>query len=269
MSLRSRLDSLGNADLEVALTWWGHSTVGIELDGVRILTDPVLGRWIGPLRRRGQLPTITAISGLDAVLISHGHHDHLDLPSLRQIDRATTIVLPSGRGSLLRAEGFRNVVELEVGDSTTIRDLECLAVPAQHTGVRWRVGRDSHAQGYLLSGSRSVWFAGDTGVCGALLDLRGNVDIGLVPIGGWGLTLGPDHLDAAQAARLCAQLEIASALPIHWGTFAIPGSRMLRPGWRRQDPALFAELVQPPTRALGAAAGQRVLVPAVPTKGAP
>lgn len=252
-----------------SFTWWGHSTVGIELDGVRILTDPVLGRWIGPLRRSGPLPSVAAISDLDAVLISHGHHDHLDLRSLRRIDRDTTIVVPTGRGSLLRAEGFRDVVELAVGDSTTIGEVRCWAVPAQHTGARWRAGRKSHAQGYLISGSQSVWFAGDTGIVDALLELRGKVDIGLVPIGGWGFTLGPDHLDAAQAAQLCAQLELAQVLPIHWGTFAIPGTRMFRAAWRRQDPDLFATLVRPPVHVLAVTAGQRVDVPAVPTNGAP
>lgn len=245
---------------EMTLTWWGHSTVGIELGGVRILTDPVLRRWVGPLRRTGQLPAPTATAELNAILISHAHHDHLDLPSLRGIDRETTVVLPAGRGELVRREGFVDVVELRVGESTTIGTVECTAVPAHHTGARWRAGNSSPAQGYLLRGTRSVWFAGDTGMFDGLADLRGLVDVGLIPIGGWGITLAQEHLDAAQAAAVCALLELPAALPIHWGTLALPGSRVVRAAWRRQDARRFVELVRPPTRACIPAIGERVVL---------
>lgn len=246
----------------MALTWWGHATVGIELDGVRVLTDPVLRRWIGPLRRTGPVPTASAVTDLDAVLISHGHHDHLDVRSLRQIPRTTKVVVPIGRGALVRAEGFLDVVELAVGASTTIGPFECDAVPAHHTGARWRDGSVSQAQGYLLRGSRTVWFAGDTGAFEALSTLRGRVDVALVPTGGWGPTLGSEHLSAAQAALVCESLEIPVALPIHWGTFAVPGLRMLRPLWRHQEASRFTQLLPTSTRPLVAAPGERVVVPA-------
>lgn len=242
------------------LTWWGHATVGIEIDGARLLTDPVLNRWIGPLRRTGPLPSPDAASGLDAVLISHGHHDHLDLPSLRRIDRATPVVLPVGRGELVSGLGFEHVVELPVGESIEINGVQCVAVPAHHTGARWRGGTSSNSQGYLLNGSRSVWFAGDTGLFDGLNALRGRVDVGLVPIGGWGPTLGHEHLSAVQAAQVCAALEISTALPIHWGTFAVPSLRQVPAVWRHQDVTTFVQELPRTTTALTPRMGEHIAV---------
>jgi L-ascorbate metabolism protein UlaG (beta-lactamase superfamily) len=262
----------GAADAD-HVTWFGHSTVRVDLDGTSLLTDPVLGRWVGPLHRTGPTPGPTAVIGVNAALVSHAHHDHLDLPSLRRLEPSTTVIVPRGSGAVARRAAIGPVVELAVGESATIGSVTVTAVPAHHDGRR--IGRNSAglAVGYLIRGRRCVWFAGDTGTHPGLAGLRGLVDLALVPIGGWGLTLGEHHLDAAQAAAVCAIVRPASALPVHWGTLAVPGTRRLfGPLWARQDGALFVRAlaaVAPGTRGLTPAWGERIEWPALAADTAP
>jgi L-ascorbate metabolism protein UlaG (beta-lactamase superfamily) len=248
---------------ELAVTWLGHATARIALDGVVFLTDPVLGRWVGPLRRSGPLPAPSSYAGVDVVLISHAHHDHLDLPSLRRLAPEVTVVAPAGLGVVVRRSGLTNVAEIAVGETLIFGSVSVVASPAVHPGDRWRSDATAAAMGYLLTGSRSAYFAGDTGPDERLADLRGAVDLALVPIGGWGLTLGPQHLDAQQAAQVCAMMKPRAALPIHFGTLAVPTTRALRPLWARQSPELFAATTRrlaPDTVPLLAAAGVELAV---------
>jgi L-ascorbate metabolism protein UlaG (beta-lactamase superfamily) len=94
------------------ITYVGHATVRIDLDGVRLLTDPVLRSRVGPLRRHGAAPGSEAASNLDAVLISHLHRDHADLPSLRRFDRDLPLLAPPGAGAFLERQRFSQVPEL-------------------------------------------------------------------------------------------------------------------------------------------------------------
>ena len=99
------------------ITWLGHSTVLLETAGLRLLTDPVLRARIGPVGRRLELVEID-LDAIDAVLISHQHRDHLDLPSLALLRPEVQLIVPSGAGRILLANGFRNVTELDVHDAT-------------------------------------------------------------------------------------------------------------------------------------------------------
>lgn len=222
-----------------SVTWLGHAGTTIELDGVRLVTDPVLRSHVGPLRRRGPVPDERCWASPDAVLISHLHHDHLDLPSLRRLGRDTTLVVPSGAAPLLRS--FTDVREVAVGASVTIGSVTVTAVPTNHPDDR--VGTRVHAPavGYLIRGRRErVWFAGDTGEFDAMRELRGEVDLALLPVGGWGPTLGPHHLDPRQAAGVAALVGARAAVPIHWGTLLVPGLWTLRPALTRTPGAEFA-----------------------------
>ncbi len=249
----------------VALVWLGHATCRLELDGVVLLTDPILGRWVGPLVRQGPAPAAESFSDADIVLISHPHHDHLDLASLRRLPPRVQVVAAPGTAGLVHTAGLQNVTELPVGESINVGPLTITAVAARHPGGRWRSDIAATAVGYLIQGSASVYFAGDTGMFPGLAELRGEVDLALVPIGGWGITLGPQHLDAAGAAQACALIRPRSAVPVHFGTFAIPGTRSaLKPFWRRQDPGLFIREValrSPETQPLTPAPGRRLILP--------
>jgi L-ascorbate metabolism protein UlaG (beta-lactamase superfamily) len=253
---------------ELAVTWLGHATTRIALDGLVLLTDPVLGRWVGPLRRSGPLPEPSSYEGVDVVLISHAHHDHLDLPSLRRLASSVTVVAPAGLGPVVRRSGLTNVAEISVGETISFGAVSVTASPATHPGDRWRSAVSAEAMGYLISGSQSAYFAGDTGPDERLGLLRGAVDLALLPIGGWGLTLGPEHLDARQAAGVCALMAPRAALPIHFGTLAVPPTRALRPLWARQRPELFAATAKqlaPETIALLTPAGVELALPAPPS----
>jgi L-ascorbate metabolism protein UlaG (beta-lactamase superfamily) len=195
----------------------GHSTVLIDLDGVRLLTDPLLRNRIAHLRRAAPVD-VRSRRGLNAVLISHAHYDHLDLPSLERLGKKLPIVVPRGLGGLLRKRKFEAVVEVEVGQTIRIGDLEVRAVPAEHEGSRGPFGASADAMGYVIVGSKSVYFAGDTDLFDGMSELA-PVGIALLPIWGWGRGVGGGHLDPRRAAEAVALLRPDLVIPIHWGTY--------------------------------------------------
>jgi L-ascorbate metabolism protein UlaG (beta-lactamase superfamily) len=211
-------------------TYVGHATVLIELDGVRLLTDPILRPRIGPLVRHGPLPAPHLTAGLDAVLISHLHRDHADLASLRRLGRGTRLLVPPGSRRFFERHGFTEVSELAPGDSSEVGPLTVTAVEAHHDGGKRRGAPEVVPVGFRIAGSRSVYFAGDTDLFDGMSDLGPGLDLALLPVWGWGPTLGPGHLDPAGAARAAALLSPRLAVPIHWGTLYPLGLGRLRPG---------------------------------------
>jgi L-ascorbate metabolism protein UlaG (beta-lactamase superfamily) len=200
------------------ITYLGHATTVIELDGCRLLTDPVLRDRVAHLRRVVPLDRALA-GGVDAALVSHGHWDHLDLPSLRGLGRSLRLVVPSGLGRALRRE-FDDVVELEVGERVRIGALEVEATPAEHEGSRGPFGPRVATIGFAVLGSRRVLFFGDTDLFPELDGLVERLDVALVPIWGWGPSLGRGaHLDPERAAEAVRRLRPRVAIPVHWGTF--------------------------------------------------
>jgi len=221
----------------VRVTWWGHATVGIAENNTRLLTDPLLGNRIAHLRRRrGERPVLPKPH--DAVLISHLHADHFDIGSLRSLE-GVPLVVPHGAGTFVRRTlGHRwPFHELPAGAEITIGDLRVRAVPANHTDQRhpWSRHR-AGAIGYVVEGTQSVWFAGDTDLFTGMTDL-GHLDLALVPVGGWGPSLGPGHLDPNRAADAVRRSAASSAVPIHYGTLWPFGLDKVRP-----------ELFEPPGR---------------------
>jgi L-ascorbate metabolism protein UlaG (beta-lactamase superfamily) len=198
------------------VTWIGHATVLIELGGARLLTDPVLRPWLAHLRRHGPAPPAGLLDDLDAVLISHLHLDHLDLPSLRQVPRTVRLLVPRGAGRLLRREGFPQVEEMAAGDQLDVAGATVAAVPAVHDRRRFPLGPQADTLGFVVGGR--VYFAGDTDLFDAMRELAG-LDLALLPVWGWGPSLGEGHLDPEAAARAAALLRPRLAVPIHWGTF--------------------------------------------------
>ncbi|MER6590817.1 MBL fold metallo-hydrolase [Micromonospora purpureochromogenes] len=248
------------------LTWYGHSTVWIEDSGTRLLTDPLLRDRLAHLRRRrGSTPRLPGAP--DAVLVSHLHADHLDFASLRRLPPDTALVVPAGAGRVVRqalgAAAARRCTELAVGDRTTIGRVTVAAVPAAHHAGRgpWSRHR-APALGYLIDGRLRTWFAGDTGLFDEMAGL-GPLDLALVPVGGWGPTLGPGHLDPAGAAEAVRRVAAAWAVPIHFGTFWPVGCERVRPDrffGPGDDFARHAEGVSPGTRVRVLRPGESVAV---------
>jgi L-ascorbate metabolism protein UlaG (beta-lactamase superfamily) len=188
------------------------------MDGSRVVTDPVLLRRVLHLRRYA--PPAHAIGPVDAVLISHAHQDHLDFRSLRRIGRGTQIIAPRGCGSMLRRHGFRRVDEVETGERVRIGTLEVRAIRADHPTKRMPFGAESLSVGYAIEGGQRIAFLGDTDLFEEMGHLGSGLDVALVPVWGWGPSLGAGHLDPERAARAMQMLRPRIAIPIHWGTLA-------------------------------------------------
>lgn len=226
--------------LPVDVTFVGHSTVLIEMDGVRILTDPVLRHRIGHLYRVGADPDLSGLGKIDLVLISHAHWDHLDPVSLRQLGRDTPMIVPEGAGRILTAKGFSQVEELAIGASTKIGPVRITATDANHRGRRPPFGPTAETVGFLIEGSARLYFAGDTDLFAGMEDFGPGLGLALLPVWGYGPNLGPGHLDPQRAAEALTILRPQLAIPIHWGTLAPYGLHLIKPGYLREPPKLFA-----------------------------
>ena len=227
----------------VDVLYVGHATVRLDLDGMRVVTDPLLRRSLGPLERHGPVPAPGTLEGTDVVLISHGHPDHLDAGSLRAVPGSPVVVVARGLGRIAARVARGEVVELGAGESVRIGSLLVEAVPARH----WVTPGAARAQpvGFLVHGTVTTYFAGDTGRFPGLADLAGRVDLALLPVWTWGPHLGPGHLGPRAAAEVLADLGASAAVPIHWGT--------LYP--RRLHHVLGRPLQEPGDRFAGHAAG--------------
>lgn len=185
----------------------------IELDGVRLLTDPLLRNRVAHLRRA--IPLEHPIPEVDVVLVSHGHHDHLDLPSLRMLPESR-VVAPR---TLALGMGEFDTVGVDEGDEVAVGPLTIRATHAEHDGGRPPFGSGT-ALGYAILGSRRIFFAADTELFDGLTGLVDDLDLALVPIWGWGASLGRGkHLDPGTAAEAVRRLAPKVAVPIHWGTY--------------------------------------------------
>ena len=201
------------------VAYLGHATVLMELDGTTLLTDPLLRRRVTHLRRADD-PRTERLKDVDAVLISHAHHDHLHLRSLRLLDRSTRIVAPKGVGWLVKLGRFRSIEEVDEGDIVEIGSLRVRATHAEHSGTRQPGWLKAPALGYAVEGSQRIYFAGDTDLFEGMAGLVPDLDVALLPIWGWGPSLGRGlHLDPHKAAEALALLEPRIAIPIHWGTY--------------------------------------------------
>ncbi len=220
----------------------GHSTVLIELEGVRMLTDPVLVSRVAHLRRHAPMVGEGVFAEPDAVLISHLHHDHLDLASLRRLGRTTPLIVPPGAARWLGGKGFDSVTELSVGESTSVGALTVTAVEARHDGRRLG-GPRAEAVGYLVRGKRVVYFAGDTELFGEMENFVPSPDIALVPVAGWGPRLGSGHMSSTEAAKAVALIGPRIAIPVHWGTFMRIGLARRHRESLNDAPHSFAEEV--------------------------
>ncbi len=260
------------------ITWGGHSTVRITLGGDSVVTDPLLRSRVMHLRRT--VPRVAGIAdGVRAVLISHLHHDHLDLPSLRLVDRGVPVVIPLGGRAALGRRSDRPVVELAPGEVVDIAGLRVRAVPAAHDGRRLgRRGVGAPALGYVVSRrDTSVYFAGDTELFAGMASLAPGLTCALLPIWGWGPSLGPGHLDPEGAAAALELLRPRIAVPIHWGSYRqhlVRGAPAARHGAPEVRFAAEAARVAPDVAVRILAPGGRLDLPqgvdlADPSPGAP
>jgi L-ascorbate metabolism protein UlaG (beta-lactamase superfamily) len=198
----------------------GHATVLLELDGVRVLTDPFLRRQPLHLRRHAPPVDPSVVRDLDVVLISHQHLDHLHMPSLRLVARDVPLVVPRGAGRVVARGGFTAIHEVVERDTLRFGAVEIAAVQAVHGDDRRPGAPTAKPLGYVVTGGACVYFAGDTSLFDGMAELTARaIDVALLPIWGWGPKIGAGHMDPDAAARAAALIRPAVAVPIHYGTY--------------------------------------------------
>jgi L-ascorbate metabolism protein UlaG (beta-lactamase superfamily) len=254
-STQPRPDEVAGAS-DLAITWLGHASVLVELDGKRVLTDPVLRGRVGPLRRIAPAVRPHAVGSVDCVLLSHLHADHADVPTLRELVRSGPIVAPYGARRWLTGKGLGDIRELHPGQDVSVGNMTVLAAPARHSLRRGPLGPKAEPVGYVIQGSSSVYFAGDTDLFAAMAELRGSIDVALLPVSGWGPRVPAGHMDPERAAAACALIAPAATIPIHWGTFAL-----WRPARRPANPERHAHEFAALVKRYAPAVEVRVLLP--------
>ncbi len=240
------------------LTWFGHSSVLIEIDGVRVLTDPQWSEraspvsFLGPKRFHPPPAPLEALGHLDAVLISHDHYDHLDMRTVQTLAKAgVRFLVPLGVGAHLRRWTVPDsqITELDWWQEAPLPGgLRVVSVPARHFSGRGLASNPTLWTSWALVGPRHrVFYSGDTGLhdqLATIADRFGPFDVALLEIGQYHPSWGDIHLGALGALEAFSRLHARNLLPVHWGTF-----ELALHGW--SEPA--EELVN-------AAAGQNVRV---------
>jgi L-ascorbate metabolism protein UlaG (beta-lactamase superfamily) len=243
------------------VTWLGHSSSLIELDGFRVLTDPIWSEraspltWIGPRRWYAPPIALEELPHVNAVVISHDHYDHLDYQTLLAMkDWDTTFVVPLGVGAHLASWGIpeTRIVELDWWERTRVGGLEVVLTPARHASGRTGLDKDATLwAGFALLGPRHrAYYSGDTGLFPAMKDIGarlGPFDVTLIEVGQYNRAWPDWHIGPEQAVLAHQWVRGRVLLPVHWGLFPLAAH-----GW-----------TEPIERGLAAAArsGQPVLTP--------
>jgi L-ascorbate metabolism protein UlaG (beta-lactamase superfamily) len=223
----------------LGITFIGHATVLLEINGMRIITDPLLRNRVLHLRRQHRFVDNFIANDVDIVLISHAHWDHLDIPSLKSIGTSTPLIVPRGVKKLLSKKGFQQVSEVTVGESIDTGDVTIRATHADHDGARLRFGQAAESIGYIIEGSHCIYFPGGTALYPQMAELTEFLDLALLPVWGWGPNLGPGHMNPYQAALALRLLSPKIAIPIHWGTMFPIGFRWMFPRLLADPPHAF------------------------------
>jgi len=217
------------------VTWLGHSTMLIEIDGTRVLTDPVWGpraspfALAGPKRFQPVPVALNAMPSVDLVVISHDHYDHLDYPTIRALAKTNVPFVTSlGVGAHLEAWGVPSarITELDWWESFLLRGLTVTAAPSQHfSGRTLRTRNATLWSSFLVRGQRhAVFFSGDTGLTTEYQSIRerlGPFDLVMLEVGGLHPAWGDMHLGPENALKALALLGDGAFLPVHWGTFSL------------------------------------------------
>ncbi|MGY1815139.1 MBL fold metallo-hydrolase [Blastococcus sp. SYSU D00820] len=228
---------------ELAVTWFGHSSALLEIDGRRVLVDPVWGErvspspLIGPTRLHPAPVPLADLPQVDAVLVSHDHYDHLDLPTVRELLRrqSAPFVVPLGIGVHLRGWGVPEdrIVELDWDGQTTVAGLTLTCTEARHFSGRFLTRDTTLWSSWVVTGPRHrVFFGGDTGYTPAFAGIGarlGPFDLTLLPIGAYNDAWKYIHMDPEEAVRAHGDLGGGLLVPVHWATFNLGFHRWAEP----------------------------------------
>jgi len=212
--------------------WFGHASVLVEIDGVRIMTDPILSeraspfQFIGPKRFHAPPLALEQLSGIDAVVISHDHYDHLDMATVQQLARGgTRFYVGMGIGAHLQRWGVPAALVQEMAwwQHADVKGVRIHCTPARHYSGRRSMSNTSLWASWMLKGGQhAVYFSGDTGYAGHFSEIRqrlGAPDLSLMKVGAYGDSWLGIHMDPESAVRAHQDLGARTMLPVHWATF--------------------------------------------------
>lgn len=234
---------------ELSLTWIGHASCLVRIEGLTILTDPVFStrasfsQWVGPSRYRPAAVPIEDLPQVDSVVISHNHYDHLDYNSIRGLNARfgprLQWFVPLGTKQWMTDCGCSNVVELDWWASATIPtrlDVQFILTPAQHWTLRGPSDERKALWGSwtVIGPNKRFYFAGDTGYCPVFKQIGqsyGPFDLAAIPIGAYEPRwfMGPQHVDPEQAVLIHQDIRAKLSVGIHWGTFDLASEFYLEP----------------------------------------
>lgn len=248
------------------VTWLGHSTLLIELDGVRVLTDPVWGNrasplpFAGPKRFHPPPAPLAALPPLDAVIVSHDHYDHLDRPTIRALAK-TRVPFVTSLGVGARLEGWgipaKRITELDWWEQTELKGVTISAGPAQHFSGRGITDRNTTlwSSFHLRGPTHSFFYGADTGLTSEYTDIArrfGPFDMVALEIGAYHPAWGDIHMGPVNALAAYELLKSGAFLPIHWGTFNLaihpwnePPETLVRLGVPAGVPLVMPKLGEP------------------------
>lgn len=209
------------------MTFLGHASTLITMGGMNILADPNFSRHIFfLLRRRSKVPMeIRDLPRLDLILFSHGHYDHLDMPTLRKLPRDTPVIAPPGLGTVLKCARRNRVITLRRWERYRAENVIVTAVPVKHFSGRPPLFPAAQYQGYVIDGGAvTVFFAGDTGLFDGMAEIgdKWDIDIALLPIGAYDPpSFRRHHMSPEDAIEAGRMLRAKAIVPIHWDAFKL------------------------------------------------
>ena len=231
--------------------WVGHSTVLVTIDGINVLTDPVFSdraspvSFAGPKRVVPPAVTIDDLPQIDAVVISHSHYDHLDLPSLttlHALQDQVTFLVPLGLKELLQGAGISNVIELDWWEEVMVGEVKFTATPVRHWSSRTPFDRNQTLwSGWMVNfPDYAFYFAGDTGYTDDFIETRerlGAPDLAAIPIGAYDPRefMKASHMNPEEAVQAFEDLQAGQAIAVHWGTFKLTLEPLAEPPQRLRD----------------------------------
>ena len=219
---------------EPTVTWVGHATLLVQLDGMNILTDPQWSQRASPVSFAGPkrvTPPALAFEDLppvQVVVISHDHYDHLDVATVQRLAAAhrPRFLVPLGMKAWFAELGITEVEELDWWDARTVRGVTFTCVPAQHFSQRsfWDMNRRLWAGWTIAGRDRRLFFAGDTAYFAGFKEIGarlGPFDLAAIPIGAYlpPVIMKQVHTDPREALDVFTDVQARAMIPIHWGTF--------------------------------------------------
>jgi N-acyl-phosphatidylethanolamine-hydrolysing phospholipase D len=240
-----RDNSLRDNSSTPTVTWIGHSTLLVQMEGVSFLTDPIWSQTpsplppVGPSRWVDPGMAIEDLPAIDFVVVSHNHFDHLDIPTFRKLaarNSDTVFFVPLGNADLLIKKGITQVQELDWGETAHYRNIQIHCLPAQHWSKRKLsdTRKALWASWAIIGSERRFYFAGDTGYFAGFKqigDKLGPFDLAAVPIGAYEprAMMAASHMNPEEAVQAALDVQTDTALAIHFGTFDLSDEPLSEP----------------------------------------